>query len=83
MFKRYEQRLHNYFVALDIEVNVDGRHLVATFKEWLATLLGIDVGQFVIVKHYSESDEDGYETNNNDDDTIHDAFHTVTKVFKF
>lgn len=69
-----------YYYCLDIEVDVDDRQLVIHMKQWLSAIIGIDMNEFVVLKHYSAEDADGYESIINETETIHDAYYAVYKV---
>lgn len=69
------------FICLDVEIDVDDRQLVVHMKQWLSAVIGIDMNEFVVLKHYSADDADGYESINNETETIHDAYYGVQKVW--
>ncbi|KAK6103015.1 Ubiquitin carboxyl-terminal hydrolase family protein [Brugia pahangi] len=64
----------------DVEVDVDDRQLVIHMKQWLSAVIGVDMNEFVVLKHYSTDDADGYESIINDTETIHDAYYAVQKL---
>ncbi|CAG9530513.1 unnamed protein product [Cercopithifilaria johnstoni] len=64
----------------DVEVDVDDRQLVIHMKQWLSSIIGVDMNEFVILKHYSAEDADGYENVINETETIHDAYYAVYKL---
>ncbi|KAL3993623.1 Ubiquitin carboxyl-terminal hydrolase family protein [Acanthocheilonema viteae] len=64
----------------DMEVDVDDRQLVIHMKKWLSAVIGIDTNEFVVLKHYSAEDADGYESIINETETIHDAYYAVHRL---
>uniref|UniRef100_A0A915Q5G9 Ubiquitinyl hydrolase 1 n=1 Tax=Setaria digitata TaxID=48799 RepID=A0A915Q5G9_9BILA len=49
-------------------------------KQWLSAIIGVDVNEFVVLKHYSADDADGYESIVNETETIHDAYYAVQRL---
>uniref|UniRef100_A0A1I7VC83 Ubiquitin carboxyl-terminal hydrolase 47 n=1 Tax=Loa loa TaxID=7209 RepID=A0A1I7VC83_LOALO len=64
----------------DVEIDVDDRQLVIHMKQWLSAVIGVDMNEFVVLKHYSADDTDGYESIINETETIHDAYYAVQKL---
>ncbi|KAM3720075.1 Ubiquitin carboxyl-terminal hydrolase [Dirofilaria immitis] len=64
----------------EMEVDMDDRQLVIHMKQWLSAVIGVDVNEFVVLKHYSADDADGYESIVNETETIHDAYYAVQRL---
>nr|CDP92139.1 Bm5601 [Brugia malayi] len=75
-----EQLFHRNVICLDVEVDVDDRQLVIHMKQWLSAVIGVDMNEFVVLKHYSTDDADGYESIINETETIHDAYYLSVKL---
>lgn len=75
-----EKLFYDTNIYLDVEVDVDDRQLVIHMKQWLSTVIGVDMNEFVVLKHYSAEDVDGYESIISETETIHDAYYAVYKV---
>lgn len=75
-----EQLYRDTGIHLDVEVDVDDRQLVIHMKQWLSAIIGVDMNEFVVLKHYSVDDADGYESIINETETIHDAYYAVQRV---
>lgn len=67
-------------ICLEMEVDVDDRQLATQLKQWLSTVIGVDVNEFVILKHYANDDKDGYENIIKETETVHDAYYAVQRV---